>query len=190
MLPKITMVARLTRDVEIKFLPSGVGIASFGVAADKKYKTKDGVQKEEVTFVDCTAFSGLADICSKYLRKGSQVYIIGELKLDQWAAQDGSKRSKHSVTVESMQMLGSKDDAQGGQPAQTQQGQPQQGYAQPQAQPQAAPQQGYNQPAQQQQAQPAPQATAPSLPEIDISENSIPFAPIGMSEGGYYALLL
>jgi len=105
MLLKINGVVRLTRDVEIRYTQSGSAIASFGVASSKKYKTQSGEQKEETTFVDCTAFGRLAEICNQYLHKGSKIYIVGELKLDQWTAQDGTKRSKHSITIESMEML-------------------------------------------------------------------------------------
>ncbi len=163
MMLKTIGVARLTRDVEVRYSQSGSAIANFGIATSKKYKTQSGEQKEEVMFVDCTAFGRLAEICNQYLRKGSKVYIVGELKLDQWTAQDGTKRSKHSITLESLEMLDTKQDSGYGQPApqQPQQPAPQQ------------PQSNYAQPQNQQQ----PQQQA-AFPQMEISEEEIPFAPI------------
>ena len=107
---KINGVVRLASDVNLRYSQNGSAIANFSVVSSKKYKTQSGEQKEDTTFIDCTAFSRLSEICNQYLRKGSQVYIIGELKLDQWTDSQGQKRSKHGITVESMQMLGSKDN--------------------------------------------------------------------------------
>ncbi len=149
MLMKVIGVVRLSRDVEFRYTQSGSAVASFAVASSKKYKTKAGEQKKDTTFIDCVAFSGLAEICNKYLKKGSLVYIVGELKLEQWTAQDGSKRSRHSVTVESMKMLDSKSD--NSQTTQQQGG----GYQSNNGQTNA------------------PQEA--SIPEIDIDEGSIPF---------------
>jgi len=164
---KIILAGNLTRDVEVRYTQSGSAIGNTAIATSRKFKSATGEQKEEVLFVDITFFGRTAEIANQYLRKGSKVLVDGRLKLDQWTAQDGSKRSKHSVTVENLQMLGSKDDAQGG------------GYN-------AAPAgDTYSQPAPQQNSyaapsQPAPQAApqqaAPtSIPEIDINEDEIPF---------------
>lgn len=114
MLLKVSGVVRVVRDIELRYAPSGTAIASFSVVSSKKYKTKEGEQREDVTFIDCTVFSRLGEICGRYLKKGSQIYIIGDLKLDSWEDQDGNKRSKHSIIVESMQMLGPKNDSDGG----------------------------------------------------------------------------
>ena len=153
MLMKVMGVVRLTRSVDIRYLESGIAIANFVVASSKKFKTQSGEQKEETTFVECVAFSKLGEMCNQYLQKGSKIYIIGELKLQQWTDQQGQKRSKHSITIDSMEMLDSKQDSQ--------QNQPQQGSYQ-----QQHPTQGYLQPQQQAQS---------SVPEIDIDNDEIPF---------------
>jgi len=192
---KIILAGNLTRDIEVRYSQSGSAIANTAIATSRKYKTQSGEQKEEVLFVDLTFFGRTAEIANQYLRKGSKVLVDGRLKLDQWTAQDGQKRSKHSVTVENLQMLGSKDESapMGGNGYGQQQGQTQQ-YNAPkqnnynQATQQQAPQndynQGYNAPQQNQGYNtPAPtppaQQTAPqtsqSLPEIDINEDEIPF---------------
>ena len=148
MLLKISGVARLTRDVELRYTQSGSAIASFGVACSEKFKTQAGEQRENTTFVDVTAFARLGEICNQYLKKGSQVYIVGKLKLESWNAQDGSKRSKHSITLESMEMLG-KSEGNGQNSTQ--------GHPQHPQQPQQPQQQNAN------------------PPVIDIDEESIPF---------------
>jgi single-strand DNA-binding protein len=180
---KIILAGNLTRDIEIRYAQSGTAIGNTAIATSRKFKSQSGEQKEEVLFVDITFFGRTAEIANQYLRKGSKVLVDGRLKLDQWTAQDGSKRSKHSVTVESLQMLGSKDEAapmggngyaqQGGNtygtpPQNNQNQQAQNSYAAPQ-------QNNYQQ--NQAPTQPAPSAPTPpaSIPEIDIDEEEIPF---------------
>jgi len=165
---KIILAGNLTRDIEIRYTQSGAAIGNTGIATSRKFKSAAGEQKEEVLFVDLTFFGRTAEIANQYLRKGSKVLVDGRLKLDQWTAQDGSKRSKHSVTVENLQMLGSKDEAapMGGN-----------NYSQQGGSSYDAPaQNNYSQPSQP--AQTAPQATAQptsTIPEIDINEDEIPF---------------
>jgi len=145
---KIILAGNLTRDIEIRYTQGGSAIGNTSIATTRKFKSQSGEQKEETLFVDLTFFGRTAEIANQYLRKGSKVLVDGRLKLDQWEDnQSGAKRSKHSVTVENLQMLGSKDDAQ-------HQDAPQQ--AQPQSQ--------YSQPTQ-----------ASNIPEIDIDSDNIPF---------------
>jgi single-strand DNA-binding protein len=108
MFNKVVIVGNLTRDIEMKFTPGGLGIANTAIAATKKFKAQDGSQKEEVMFIDIAFFGRTAEVVQQYLRKGSKVLIEGRLKFDQWSDQNGQKRSKHSVSVETMQMLDSK----------------------------------------------------------------------------------
>jgi single-strand DNA-binding protein len=162
---KIILAGNLTRDIEIKYTQSGSAIGNTAIATSRKFKSATGEQKEEVLFVDLTFFGRTAEIANQYLRKGSKVLVDGRLKLDQWTAQDGSKRSKHSVTVENLQMLGSKDEAapMGGN-----------GYSQQGGTDYNAPSNdSYNQPAPSA-PKAAPQPTS-NIPEIDINEDEIPF---------------
>ncbi|SFZ98781.1 Single-stranded DNA-binding protein [hydrothermal vent metagenome] len=164
---KIILAGNLTRDVEVRYSQGGSAIGNTAIATSRKFKSATGEQKEEVLFVDLTFFGRTAEIANQYLRKGSKVLVDGRLKLDQWTAQDGSKRSKHSVTVENLQMLNTKnEDAQMGGNT----GYGQDTYSQP------APQQNsYNAPSQSA-PQPAPQQAAPTnIPDIDINEDEIPF---------------
>jgi len=160
---KIILAGNLTRDVEIRYTQGGSAIGNTAIATSRKFKSQTGEQKEEVLFVDLTFFGRTAEIANQYLRKGSKVLVDGRLKLDQWTAQDGTKRSKHSVTVENLQMLDTRSQseqlAQGGYSAPVQQNT----YAQP------APSQSTPQPPQQQ------ETPAQKIPEIDINEEEIPF---------------
>ena len=108
----ITLLGNLTRDIEIRYAPSGAAIGNTGIATSHKWKSQNGEQKEEVMFIDITFFGRSAEIANQWLRKGSKVLIVGRLKLDSWTAQDGTKRSKHTVAVETMKMLGEKQESE------------------------------------------------------------------------------
>lgn len=202
MFNKIILVGNLTRDIELRYSQGGMGIAKTAIATSRKF-TSNGEKKEEVCFVDITFFGRSAEVANQYLRKGSKILVEGRLNFEQWVDQNGQKRSKHSVTAETMQMLDSKGDNQGGgynapsnAPAESApQGggynAPAQGQAQSYQQPAQQQQQSYQQPAQQQQSyqqqqQPSynnNQAQAQSrqmpssndVPVIDIDEDEIPF---------------
>ena len=175
---RVILVGNLTRDIELRYLPSGSAVGKTGIATNRKFKSASGEQKEEVMFIDLTFFGRTAEIANQYLRKGSKVLVEGRLVLEQWTAQDGTKRSRHSITVENMQMLDSRGDMGGSQSNygsnQGSYGGGNSGY--PQSQQQAPQNQGYSQPAPQQQP---PRNTTPpmqeSVPEIDIDEDEIPF---------------
>ena len=173
---KSILEGHLTRDIEMKYTQAGAAIANTAIAVSRKFKTQAGEQKEEVLFLDVAFFGRTAEIANQFLRKGSHVLLDGRLKLDQWTAQDGTKRSKHSMTVEDLQMLGNKDEAQPGQPPSAPQGaygtpapQPTPGYGQPAATGQPAPQYAQPQPGAKtqppQQAQPGT-STPPAAPAI------------------------
>jgi single-strand DNA-binding protein len=109
MFNKVIIVGNLTRDLELRYTPTGTAVGSCGIASTRKFKSGDQ-QKEEVLFVDITFFGRTAEIANQYLRKGSKVLVEGRLKLDSWTDQNGAKRSKHSVVVENMTMLDSKGE--------------------------------------------------------------------------------
>jgi len=188
---KVVLMGNLTRDVEIRYSQSGSAIGNTAIAVNRKWKSQTGEAKEEVMFVDLTLFGRTAEIANQYLRKGRQVLVDGRLNLEQWTAQDGSKRSKHTVIVENLQMIGSRDDAQNSnstynqsngssynnqnQPSQNNQpyNAPQQGYGNGGGQ-----QQGYGggqQPTPAQPQRPTQQEPTHDIPSIDISEDEIPF---------------
>lgn len=110
-LNRVFLMGNLTRDIEVRHTSQNMAIAKMGLAVNRKFKTQSGEQREEVTFVDCDAFGRTAEVMAQYLRKGRPVFIEGRLKLDQWQDQQGNKRSKLSVVVESFQFV---DSGQGG----------------------------------------------------------------------------
>lgn len=108
---RVFLMGNLTRDVEIRHTPQNTAVGSFGIAVNRKYRTQDGQNHEEVTFVDCDAWGRQAEVMAQYLKKGRPVFIEGRLKLDQWQDQQGNKRSKLKVVVENFQFV---DSGQGG----------------------------------------------------------------------------
>ncbi len=99
----------LTRDIELKYSQSGTAIAKSSIASSYKYKTQNGEQKEEVCFLEFNMFGRSAEVANQYLKKGSKVLLEGRLVFEQWTAQDGSPRSRHSLRVEKMTMLDTKN---------------------------------------------------------------------------------
>ena len=106
-LNKVFLIGRLTRDVELRYTPTGTAVADFGLAVNRVYKTADGEKKEAVTFVDITVWAKRAEVCAEYLSKGRQVFVEGRLELDSWESKEGEKRSKLKVVAEDVQFLGS-----------------------------------------------------------------------------------
>lgn len=117
-LNKVLLMGNCTRDVELRFTPSGTAVAQFGLAVNRKYKDKKTNQLvEEVTFLDIDTFGLEAEKASKHLSKGKAVFIDGRLKLDQWDdKQTGQKRSKIKVIAESIQCVVTEGQAQRQQP--------------------------------------------------------------------------
>jgi single-strand DNA-binding protein len=104
---KVLLMGNLTRDPQLSYTPNQTAVVDFGLAVNRKWKGQDGENKEDTCFVDCQAFGRTAENINKYLTKGRPLFIEGRLTFNSWTAQDGTKRSKHRVTVESFQFLGS-----------------------------------------------------------------------------------
>lgn len=107
-LNRVFLMGNLTRDIELRNTSSNLAIAKFGLAVNRRWRTPEGEDREEVTFVDCDAFGRTAETLAKYLSKGRPVFIEGRLKLDQWEDKEGNKRSKLGVVVETFQFIDSK----------------------------------------------------------------------------------
>ena len=106
MLNKVFLIGRLTRDPEIRFLPSGTQVTTFTIAVNRAYKTKDSSDwKEETYFFDVEAFGYLAERLGKQLNKGTQVLIEGQLRQDKWETPSGEKRSKIKIVADKVNML-------------------------------------------------------------------------------------
>lgn len=102
-LNKVFIIGNLTRDPELKTLPSGTAVASFGVATNRVWKDQSGQKKEEVQFHNIVVFGRQAETVSQYLTKGSSVLVEGRIQTRNWEAQDGSKRSKTEIVAERIQ---------------------------------------------------------------------------------------
>jgi len=112
-LNKVMLIGRLTRDPEVRTFASGGKVANFGFAVNNKKKNnQSGEWEDESVFLDCEAFQGergrTADLIEQYLRKGSQAYIEGHLRLDSWKTQNGENRQKLKVVVDKVEFLDSK----------------------------------------------------------------------------------
>jgi len=117
-LNKIHIIGNLCREPELTFLPSQTPVCEISLANNRKYKTAAGEQREDVCFVECRSYAKTAETIAKYFHKGDPICITGRLQLDSWQAQDGSKRSKHRIFVESFEFLGNGQQAKAqGQPA-------------------------------------------------------------------------
>ena len=98
---RIIIMGHLTRDPQLTYLPSQTPVVEFGLATNRKWKSNDGAEKEDVCFIDCRAYGKVAETINKYVKKGQALLVEGRLTFDQWEPKDGGKRSKHRVTVES-----------------------------------------------------------------------------------------
>jgi single-strand DNA-binding protein len=103
---KVILLGNLTRDPETRVTPGGLTICKLSLATNRKYKDRDGNDKEEVTYVDIDSFGKQAEILSKFLGRGSPLFIEGRLQLDSWEGPGGEKRSKLKVVLENFQFVG------------------------------------------------------------------------------------
>jgi single-strand DNA-binding protein len=111
---KVFLMGNLTRDPETRVTPGGLTIAKLGLAVNRRYRTKEGEQREEVTFVDIDAFGSQAETIQKYCSKGSGIFVEGRLKLDQWQDKNsGENRSKLAVVLEGFQFVGGRGGEEG-----------------------------------------------------------------------------
>ena len=182
---RVNISGNLTRDPELRSLPSGTQVLSFGVAVNDRVRNQTtGNWEDRPNYVDCVVFGNRAEPLNRFLSKGSKVAIEGKLRWSQWQnKQTGSNRSKLEVVVDQVEFLSPRDQDQqqgGYQPSASQgQGYQQPSYATPQAQPapqtqQPAPQ---AQPVQQAtQAQSAPQAQP--APQVQQAPQAQPAPPV------------
>jgi len=108
---RVVLVGNMTRDPELRYIPSGTAVSDIGLAVNDRVKRGDQ-WVDETTFVDVTLWGRTAEIANEYLSKGSPVLIEGRLKLDRWE-KEGQKFSKLKVIGEKLQMLGSRGDGGG-----------------------------------------------------------------------------
>jgi single-strand DNA-binding protein len=102
---RVIIVGNLTRDVELRHIPSGMAVTDIALAVNDRRKNGSGEWVEETTFVDVTIWGRSAEVAAQYLSKGSPLLVEGRLKQERWES-EGQKRSKLKVVCERMQMLG------------------------------------------------------------------------------------
>ena len=126
---RVVLMGNLTRDPELRYIPSGTAVSEIGLAVNDRVKRNDQ-WVEEATFVDVTLWGRTAEVANEYLSKGSSILIEGRLKLDSWE-KDGQKRSKLRVVADRMQMVGARGGGSrgGAQPAIDSEGEPQPQYS-------------------------------------------------------------
>jgi single-strand DNA-binding protein len=110
---RVILMGNLTRDPELRYVPSGMAVTDIGLAVNDRRKSANGEWVEETTFVDVTLWGRTAEIACEYLSKGSPTLIEGRLKLDTWE-KEGKKNSKLKVVGEKLQLLGGKGGGGGG----------------------------------------------------------------------------
>jgi len=110
---KVMLLGNLTRDPELKHVAGNQAVAELVLAVNRRYRTKDNEEREEVTYVDCEAWGRTAEVLKQYLTKGSPIFIEGRLKLDQWESKEGEKRSKLRVVIENFQFVGGRGEGTG-----------------------------------------------------------------------------
>jgi single-strand DNA-binding protein len=102
---RVMLIGRLTKEPEVKFLPSGTKVATFSIAVNRKFRDKNNEWKEETSFFDLEAFGKLAERVAQ-LEKGYQIAVEGSLKQEKWTTQSGEKRSKVKIVASKVNLIG------------------------------------------------------------------------------------
>lgn len=104
-LNRVLLIGNLTRDPELRYVPSGTAVVTFTLAVNRVYKTQTGEKKEEVSFIRIVVWGRRAEVCGEYLSKGSPVFVEGRLQSRNWETSDGQKRSTTEVIADNVQFL-------------------------------------------------------------------------------------
>lgn len=110
-LNRVILVGRLTRDPELRYTPGGTAVASFTLASNKTF-TQNGEKKDQVSYFDCVVWSKMGEIITEYCKKGKLIAIEGRLQQRRWDDQDGNKKSKIEIVVDTFQFLGGKKEGE------------------------------------------------------------------------------
>ncbi|OGZ44599.1 MAG: hypothetical protein A3J55_01800 [Candidatus Ryanbacteria bacterium RIFCSPHIGHO2_02_FULL_45_17b] len=151
---KVLLIGNLTRDPEMRSLPSGQPVANFGIATNRVWRDKEGQKQQQADFHNVVAFGKLAETVNQYMKKGNMIYVEGRLTTRNWDAQDGTKKSRTEIIAETVQF--------GPRPGGGQSGNYSQGS-------------GSSAPRQTQQPQQQEDLATVEYPEDDVNPNEIPF---------------
>ena len=104
-LNKVFIIGNLTRDPELRYIPSGAAVVTFTVAVNRVYKSQSGEKKEQTSFIRVVVWGRRAEVCGEYLSKGSPVFVEGRLQSRDWETQEGQKRNTVEVIADNIQFL-------------------------------------------------------------------------------------
>lgn len=104
-LNKVMLIGNLTRDPELRYVPSGTAVANFSIAVNRIYKSQSGEKKKETCFVRTVVWGRMAEVCGEFLTKGSSVFMEGRLQSRSWEGTDGQKRNTIEVIANNVQFL-------------------------------------------------------------------------------------
>lgn len=107
---KVILIGNLTKNIDLKYLTTGVAVGESSMAINQVYKKQDETKVQDTCFIDIVMYGRSAEISNQYLKKGSKLCIEGKLNFQQWSDQYGNKRSKHIVSVEKVEFLDTKSD--------------------------------------------------------------------------------
>ena len=110
-LNKVMVIGNVGQDPKIFNFQNGKKKATFSIAASKRYRDSNGDQKEQTTWVNCAAFGGIANVVEEYVGRGSQIYVEGELSVNNFTDQQGNKKSVTEVRLTSLQLLGQRNSS-------------------------------------------------------------------------------
>jgi len=105
---KVIVMGNLTRDPELKYIPSGSAVGNLSLAMNRKYKGNDGEMKEDVCFVNIVVWGKQAESCNEYLSKGSPLFVEGRLQSRSYETKEGQKRNVLEIVADRVQFLGGK----------------------------------------------------------------------------------
>ena len=114
---KAIITGNLTRDPELRTTPNGASVCSFSVAVNRVYRDSNGEQKEDVSFIDCSAWGKLGEMINQYAKKGTGVLVSGRLDQRSFEGKDGVKRSRVEIVAEDFNFTGARADGSSNSPS-------------------------------------------------------------------------
>src|SRR5476651_2233335 len=102
---RVILMGNLTKDPEVRYIPSGTAVAELRLAVTERFNSKEGKPTETTCYVDIVVWARQAETCGEYLRKGSPILVEGRLQLDEWKSKEGEARSKLRVRADRVQFL-------------------------------------------------------------------------------------
>ena len=103
---KAIIAGNITRDPELRSTPNGASVCAFSVAVNRTYRSADGATKEDVSYIDCSAWGKLGETIAQYAKKGSGVLVSGRLSQRSFEGKDGVKRSRTEIVAEDFNFIG------------------------------------------------------------------------------------